>query len=153
MDLFCLTKDNWTTIASVAAAASATMAAAALLVNARSVRQGRLTREISQMFYDLRAQERDLLELKASAAAGENANIQAKVEAWSATLFQTMEYLAFLHKEIQNKRLLQYFEDCVMTWYEQVFLPLAPERDRTDPKQYREFKALYDQLKAERLGE
>jgi len=143
---------NW------AAAISAIVAAGALGVNTWAVLQARRTREVqlfAQLFYDVRQQERQLLELKAETVGGVAGDRgRPKLEAWSTTFFQTLEYLAFLQnaKLIRNRPLAGYFDDSVLDWYERVFLTIASEEDRTNPERYRELKKLYDRLKTPRVS-
>ena len=67
---------------------------------------------------------------------------QETVAHWRGDLLNAMEYAAFLfnHEYIQDKRLLKYWADCFIVWYEKFFLSYATQADLSTPTLFNELK-------------
>jgi hypothetical protein len=104
---FGVCRETWQVIASVATAVSAFLAVVALVFTGVIVKQNTLTRQLQLfevMFRDIRELDQRYIDSFATMTP------QQKT-AWSATFFNTIEYLSFMlnHKFIRNRVLREFF--------------------------------------------
>lgn len=68
---------------------------------------------------------------------------------WRSRFFNTLEWLAFLinENELSNAKIVGFYKEAIIDWYEEIFLKQASENERNDAKQYPELKKLYNNLK------
>jgi hypothetical protein len=69
---------------------------------------------------------------------------------WRGDLLNALEYAAFLfnHGYIGDKRLLEFWEESIIDWYERFFVPYTSDLDRANPNlPYKELKKLYAEIK------
>ena len=61
---------------------------------------------------------------------------------WRELFLQTLEYYCFLANErlISEEKLVNYFEDGVLEWYQTIFVSEDKENERFNPKVYEELK-------------
>lgn len=92
---------------------------------------------------------RDMIKLEEE-LGGLLQNDQVKLENWDSRTFNSLEWNAFLinQKEITNKDLINYFAEYFVKYYDDVFMVLAPEELKTNPKKYPEFKTVVKDIKA-----
>ncbi len=99
-------------------------------------------RMIESVFKDIRDLEKQLSEIPES-------TIPDKAHRdWDSRFFNTLEWLAFLINEgqVRHSKLIGFFKDAIIGWYDNVFMKHAFETEKTDPKQYPELKKLHKKL-------
>jgi len=118
-----------------------------LFLNWSSVRINTQTREVellnrvfenlqslTKLFYDKYKKKKDKEERKQ----------------WDDLFFNSLERFSFLVNQgfIRDKRLVGFFEDAIVNWYEELFMQPENKEEFTDPKTYPEFKHLYLAIKS-----
>ncbi|MFC1787531.1 hypothetical protein ACFLY8_05850 [Halobacteriota archaeon] len=66
-------------------------------------------------------------------------------------LFNSIEKLAFFVNEkfIKNENIASYFKDSIVIWYKEVYLKQFSQEEIDDPKNFEEFKKLYQSIKSQ----
>lgn len=103
-------------------------------------------RMMESVFNDIRDMERELSNLPES-------TIPDKLHRdWDSRFFNTLEWLAFLinERQVRHSKLVGFFKDAIVAWYEKVFLVYALDSEKTDETQYPELKKLYRKLKTKK---
>lgn len=107
-------------------------------------------RMIESVFKDIRELEKELSQIPPPTDIDDLKYGKAASD-WDSRLFNTLEWLAFLinEKEVSRKKLIKFFKDSIVRWYEELFLNHMSKEVINDPKQYDELKKLYKKLKDE----
>ena len=73
---------------------------------------------------------------------------EKELKAWDSLFFNTLEYFSFLlNKEyLSDKKILNFFEDAIIAWYEKIFLIHSTPKEQKDNKVYPELKKLYQEI-------
>ena len=134
-------------LASWAAIISASAAAITVVFTYRAVLQAIRSQELAtvdRLFNSIAQLEEKLYD---AIASGEGKTI---LPSWRGLFLNRLEYLSFLvnHNYLGDEKLVSFFTDAVVRWYEDIFESLAKESEKTDPKTYHELKTLYARLKA-----
>jgi len=71
---------------------------------------------------------------------------------WDSLLFNSIEYFAFLvnKKYVKDKKMICFFKDAIINWYEKIFLGHYEFKDIDDISVFPEMKELYKKLKYQR---
>ena len=72
---------------------------------------------------------------------------------WYSIHFNNVELLSFFVNEefIKDKKLVGFFRDAIMTWYEKMFITTYSKEEINDKNRFPEFKKLYHRIKYESL--
>jgi hypothetical protein len=68
---------------------------------------------------------------------------------WRYIFFNTIEWFSFLinNNKFKDKKMLTFFEDALIAYYDEMFVKLFDENVIRDENQFPEFKNLYKKLK------
>jgi len=68
---------------------------------------------------------------------------------WRSRFFNTLEWLSFLinERKVEDRKVVNYFKEGIIDWYDKIFLEQASDAEKTSPKQWPELKKLYKVLK------
>jgi hypothetical protein len=126
-------------------ACSTFAAAVALFLNWKAIRENRKTREL-QIFNSI------FQELKELEEKQKEYETEEEKKAWDSLFFNTLEYFSFLlNKEyLSDRKILSFFKDAIIAWYEQIFLEHSTKEEQKDGKIYPELKNLYKEIKVSR---
>ena len=131
------------------ATGSAFFAGIGLLLNWKAIHENNKTRQL-QLLNDCfkSIKETELLLYKEY----KDKDKQTKKE-WDSLHFNSVEQFAFLVNEkfIKNKKLIGFFDDAIIMWYEQLFVKHYEEKEINDDKLFPEFKKLYYGIKSKSL--
>ena len=96
-----------------------------------------------RIFSELRELDRELAKMPP-----ESQYDNARNQVYSR-IFSTLDYLSFLvnQKIIDDRRLLEYLEPIVITYYEEIFMRHPLSINERDSKSYQQFKKFYLNLK------
>lgn len=72
---------------------------------------------------------------------------EAKQE-WDAIHFNSIEFFSFLVNEnyIKDKKLISFFEDAIVDWYEKLYVKSFTKKVRNNPNHFKEFNKLYKKI-------
>jgi len=81
------------------------------------------------------------------------AESEDKKKQWDSQLFNQIEYFSFLvnNKFLKDKRLIEFFKDAIIMWYEEIFLKHYPKDQIENTRLYPEMKILYKRFKSRGL--
>jgi hypothetical protein len=67
---------------------------------------------------------------------------------WDSLLFNSIEFFAFLvnNKYVSDARMVSFFRDAIVGWYEGIFLKHYGQDEIRDEKLYPEMKKLYNEM-------
>lgn len=138
-------------IGAIAAAISAVAAAIALVFNAVAVRQANRSRNLDlfdRIFASIAHLEERLQDTVANPATPSGNYV---ILSWRGLLLNRLEYFAFLvnGRYLEDERLVGFFRETIIRWYEEIFLKLGDKSEKEDPKVYPELKNLYRRLPKE----
>lgn len=124
------------------ATGSTIAASIALFLNWKAIRETRKTRELqifNSIFQELIRLEQNQREYRPE-----------EKKAWDSLFFNTLEYFSFLlnKKYLSDQRILSFFDEAIMAWYEQIFLKHATTKEQEAKNVYPELKKLYKELKS-----
>jgi hypothetical protein len=114
----------------------------------RHQQQQAQVRMIENVFNDIRDMEKELSNIPESTMPDK------AHRDWDSRFFNTLEWLSFLinERQVRHSKLIGFFKESIIAWYENVFLLNALEDEKTDEKQYPELKKLYRKLKEQSLS-
>ncbi len=127
------------------AAISAIIAGVGLFLNGISIRENNRTRQLellNNMFKDIQE--------KALTLFRDYKNADKKtIKEWDSLFFNSIEQFAFLvnDKFIKDKKIVGFFDDAIVMFYEEIFLKYYLKEDIDNPKIFPEFKKLYHTVK------
>ena len=129
----------------IIASASAIIAGIGLILNWFALRENSKTRQIqllNESFKSIKETEIMLYEKY------DNKD-QKIIKRWDSILFNSIEHFSFLvnEKYIKDKKMTEFFDDAIVSWYEQIFLKPYSDEEVKNPKSYPEFKKLYNSIK------
>ncbi len=112
-----------------------------------ALKENTKTRELQLLdnaFKEIKAAERDLYL---------HFNNKEKKEQWDSLFFNSIEYFSLLvnSRYISDPRIIKFFADAIIMWYEDIFLENTSKKDQNDPKIYPQMKKLYHRLKFQQL--
>ena len=131
------------TVVSLIGASGSIVAAIALGITALTFHRARKTEEVrlaESVFKDIRALEKDL---------SDTGNDIKRKNSWRSQFFNTLEWLSFLinEKKMQDKKVINFYRPAIIEWYEKIFEKYMGDVVH-DPKEFPEFKKLYDKFKS-----
>jgi hypothetical protein len=97
------------------------------------------------IFRDLQRLERQLSDITSNGLV-QDAN---KLKTWEVEFFNNLEWVCFMinKKKLREKKLVLFFKDAIIGWYNDIFLKYASEQEISDSRQYTELKKFYDDWK------
>ena len=68
---------------------------------------------------------------------------------WDFRFFNQLEWFSFLinEKKINDEKLIEFFKDAIIDWYDNIFLKHFEQDTINDEKEFPEFKKLYRKFK------
>jgi len=129
----------------VIAVVSAVFAGIGLILNWLALRENNKTRQI-QLLNDVFKSIKETESTLYKEYKGKDKETQKE---WDSLLFNSIEQFAFLVNEryIKDKKIVGFFDDAVVMWYEQIFLKHYSQEEVNNLKNYQEFKKLYYTIK------
>ena len=74
-----------------------------------------------------------------------------KKKNWDDLFFNSLEWFAFLINEKRiEKKIIAFFDDAIISYYEDIFVKVMPQNVIVDENQYEELKKLYKKLKKQK---
>ena len=74
-----------------------------------------------------------------------------KKKNWDDLFFNSLEWFAFLINEKRiEKKVIAFFDDAIISYYEDIFVKVMPQNVIVDENQYEELKKLYKKLKKQK---
>ena len=74
-----------------------------------------------------------------------------KKKNWDDLFFNSLEWFTFLINEKRiEKKVIAFFDDAIISYYEDIFVKVMPQNVIVDENQYEEFKKLYKKLKKQK---
>jgi hypothetical protein len=136
--------DPWAAVSAVGQLVSALFALFALAFAFWTIWQNNKTIQL-QIFESIMHDIRDL-QFKFHQEYKDKPDADKKV--WDSAFFNTVEYFSFLvnSKILSDKRVITFFGDSIIAWYEGMYIKTYSEEHVNDPSKFSEFKALYRQL-------
>lgn len=132
-------------------------AGAGLIYTARALKHQQESDQIKlaeSVFKDLRALEKELSDIQSKIREANYVDAfqfeEKRLKAdWRSRFFNTLEWLAFLinEGELRHKKIIGYYRDAIIHWYECIFTVQAADEEKSDPDIYPEMKKLYTLLK------
>lgn len=123
---------------------TAIAAVVALFLNWRATKNNTKTRELD-IFYKVFQHVQDLQDKYYREYAQMTSD---KLMNWLSIFFNALECLAFLiRREHIRGDFLEFYKKSFITSYEDIFLKHASKQDREDPENFKEMKALFNDLK------
>lgn len=128
-----------------ASAASAIIALIALIIALYTLRDSRKALQLEifdRSFNSIIETEKLLYEYM-------DAPEKKDLKQWDSLFFNQVEYFSFLvnEKHLSDKKILGFFADAIVIWYDKLFLTIASEKDIKNPTVYPEMKKLYKRLR------
>lgn len=136
-------------IGTIIATISAIIAAIGLWLTKKALEQNTKTRELQLLdsaFKEIKSVEIKLYDNY------KNSDEKTKKE-WDSLLFNSIEYFSMLvnNKYISDKKMIHFFDEAIVEWYEQIFVKRHTQDEKQDPKVYPEMKMLYHRIKLKRI--
>lgn len=130
----------------IIATLSAIFAGIGLILNWLALRENNKTRQVqlfNEVFNSIIEKEKLLYDKY------KNADKKTQKE-WDSLFFNSIERLSFLVNKgfIKDKKIIKFFEDAVIMWYEELFKKHYDKAKIEDSKVFPEFKELYHNIKS-----
>jgi len=135
----------WETVINVIQTIAGSATAIALFFTIRTFLRVRKTEQlkiVESIFRDIRSLENNLINIVLEPKNDRNEQL---IRNWRSQFFNTLEWFSFLVniKEVKNPDFLGFFKDAIIDWHDNIFEKYMGDAV-TDPKQYPEFKKLYN---------
>jgi hypothetical protein len=133
-------------ISAAFAGISALAAAIGLVLNFISLRKNTQTREV-QLLND---SFNKIIEIEKTLYKDYKGKPKEVQKEWDSLLFNSIELFSFYVNEkfIKNKKVISFFDDAIVKWYEEIFLKHSSKEEIKNKKYYPEFKKLYKNIKS-----
>lgn len=125
---------------------SALIAGVGLILNFLGLRKNTETREIQLLDNSFNR----IIEIEKTLYKDYKGKDKETRKEWDSLLFNSIEIFSFyINKNfIKNKHVVEFFDDAIIQWYEEIFLKHYSKEEIGDLAHFPEFKKLYKKIKS-----